>query len=179
MRSLSASRITGRSNLPKVTYGSNDAEMMRDYLVGVCGFKPENIKLLVNEGATKSDLEAYFEEWLLRNVRKGAFVFVYFAGHGTPNPEEGDAYIVPYDGEQGFISKLYPLSKLYTALAALPTSQIVVALDACFSGLGSRSVLPKGARAGFVPVKLKGGDRRSEQCRGADRLSGRRDQPGF
>jgi len=140
--------------LPKVTYAKKDAEIMKDYLVGVCGFKTENVKLLVDDGAAFTDLTAYCEEWLTRNVRKGSFVFVYFAGHGTPSPDKGEAYLVPYDGEPGFVSKLYPLSRLYSSLAALPTDQVVVALDACFSGAGGRSVMEQGKRP-LVAVDLE------------------------
>jgi hypothetical protein len=140
--------------LPKVTYAKKDAEAVKDYLVGVCGFKEGNIKLLTDDGASLSDLTAYCEEWLARNVRKGSFVFVYFAGHGTPSPDKGEAYIVPYDGEPGFVSKLYPLSRLYSSLAALPTDQVVVALDACFSGAGGRSVMEQGKRP-LVAVDLE------------------------
>jgi len=143
-----------QSALPKVTYARKDAEAMKDYLVSVCGFKEGNIKLLVDDDATLSDLTAYCEEWLARNVRKGSFVFVYFAGHGTPSPDKGEAYIVPYDGEPGFVSKLYPLSRLYSSLAALPTDQVVVALDACFSGAGGRSVMEQGKRP-LVAVDLE------------------------
>jgi hypothetical protein len=141
-------------SLPKVTYAKKDAEAVKDYLVGVCGFKEANIRLLVDDGASLSDLTAYCEEWLARNVRKGSFVFVYFAGHGTPSPDKGEAYIVPYDGEPGFVSKLYPLSRLYSSLAALPTDQVVVALDACFSGAGGRSVMEQGKRP-LVAVDLE------------------------
>jgi len=140
--------------LPKVTYARKDAEAMKDYLTSVCGFKEGNIKLLVDDGAALSDLTAYCEEWLARNVRKGSFVFAYFAGHGTPSPDKGEAYIVPYDGEPGFISKLYPLSRLYSSLASLPTDQVVVALDACFSGAGGRSVMEQGKRP-LVAVDLE------------------------
>ncbi|MCX6841635.1 MAG: caspase family protein [candidate division WOR-3 bacterium] len=142
------------SNLHKVTYARKDAEAVKDYLVGVCGFKEGNIKLLTDDGASLSDLTAYCEEWLTRNVRKGSFVFVYFAGHGTPSPDKGEAYLVPYDGEPGFVSKLYPLSRLYASLAALPTDQVVVALDACFSGAGGRSVMEQGKRP-LVAVDLE------------------------
>jgi len=136
-----------RSNrIPKVEYAKRDAESMRDYLTNICGIPIENIMTLIDDKATLSDLTAYIEEWLKRNVRKNSFVFVYYAGHGTPNPEKGDAYLVPYDGEPGFISKLYPLSRLYSSLDSLPSENIVVALDACFSGAGGRSVIEEGKR---------------------------------
>ena len=143
--------IIGISNyrstkIPKVKYAKRDAETIKDYLINICGIPSENIISLIDEKATKSDLEAYIEEWLARNVSKNSFVFIYFAGHGTPDPEKGDAYLVPYDGEPGFISKLYPLSKFYNSLDNLPTEDIVVALDACFSGAGGRSVIEEGKR---------------------------------
>ncbi len=138
--------------IPKATFAKRDAEIIKDYLVNICGISEDNIMMLLNDKAAKSDIEAYLEEWLARNVRKNSFVFVYFAGHGTPNPEKGDAYLVPYDGEPGFISKLYPLSRFYNALENLPSDNIVVALDACFSGAGGRSVIEPGKRP-LVPVK--------------------------
>jgi uncharacterized caspase-like protein len=101
---------------------------------------------MTDDMATIGDIQAGIEEWLQRNVSKNSFVFVYFAGHGTPNPEKGDAYLVPYDGEPGFISKLYPLSRFYSSLDNLPTENIVVAIDACFSGAGGRSVIEEGKR---------------------------------
>ena len=143
-----------RSNkIPKVKYATRDAESVKEYLVNVCGIPKENIISLTDDKATLSDLTAYIEEWLARNVNKNSFVFIYFAGHGTPNPEKGDAYLVPYDGEPGFISKLYPLKRFYNSLEKLPTENIVVALDACFSGAGGRSVMEEGKRP-LVPVKI-------------------------
>lgn len=134
------------TKIPKVKYAKRDAETMKEYLVNVCGVPDENIMTLYNDRATLSDLTAYIEEWLARNVSRNSFVFIYFAGHGTPNPEKGDAYLVPYDGEPGFVSKLYPLARFYNSLEKLPTNQIVVALDACFSGAGGRSVIEEGKR---------------------------------
>ena len=141
------------AKIPDVKYATRDAEGMRDYLINLCGIPDENITMLTDERATLSDLTAFIEEWLARNVSKNSFVFIYFAGHGTPNPEKGDAYLVPYDGEPGYISKLYPLKRFYNALEKLPSKKIVVALDACFSGAGGRSVIEKGKRP-LVPVKI-------------------------
>jgi uncharacterized caspase-like protein len=111
------------------------------------GYPEENIVTLTNENATKSDFEKYFEKWLWNNVEKESVVFVYFSGHGAPNPGSGDAYLVPYDGDPSFIEQTgYSLKRLYNALGKLPAKEIIVALDSCFSGAGGRSVLAKGAR---------------------------------
>ncbi len=92
-------------------------------------------------------MEKYFEKWLSNNVEKEGTVFVYYSGHGAPNPNTGDAYLVPYDGDPSFIEQTgYSLKRLYKNLNKLPAKEIVVVLDSCFSGAGGRSVLAKGAR---------------------------------
>ena len=86
-------------------------------------------------------------------MEKDEEVFVYFSGHGSPNPQTGDAYLVPYDGDPSYLEETgYPLTRLYAALAKLPTKNVTVALDSCFSGAGGHSVLAKGARP-LVSVK--------------------------
>jgi len=119
---------------------------MAKYLEHLSGIPRSNIMMLTNDKVTKSDLEAYLEDWLPRRVTKNSRVFVYYAGHGAPDPQGKDAYIVPYDGNPDFPSKLYPLSRMYDTLNKLPTSDIVVMLDSCFSGAKGRSVASEGVR---------------------------------
>jgi uncharacterized lipoprotein YajG len=136
-----------RQKLPRADFAVSDARLVSDYLSKVMGYPEENIVNLINEHANKSDFEKYFEKWLSNNVEKGGTVFVYFSGHGAPNPKTGDAYMVPYDGDPSFIDQTgYPLKKMYEALGKLPAKEIIVALDSCFSGAGGRSVVAKGAR---------------------------------
>jgi uncharacterized caspase-like protein len=111
------------------------------------GYPEENIVTLINDRALKSDMEKYFEKWLSNNVEKEGTVFVYYSGHGAPNPKTGDAFLVPSDGDPSFIEETgYPLKRLYAKLEKLPAKEIIVVLDSCFSGAGGRSVLAKGAR---------------------------------
>jgi uncharacterized caspase-like protein len=136
-----------RQNLPKADYADNDAKIMAEYLTKVMGYPEENMVVLINDRALKSDLEKYFEKWLSNNVEKEGTVFVYYSGHGAPNPNTGDAYLVPYDGDPSFIEQTgYSLKRLYKNLNKLPAKEIIVVLDSCFSGAGGRSVLAKGAR---------------------------------
>ena len=136
-----------RQGLPKADFADHDARIVRDHLVKGLGYQEENVVLLLNDRATKSDMEKYFEKWLENRVDQGDSVFVYFSGHGSPNPKTGDAYLVPYDGDPAYIDTTgYPLKRLYDTLAKLPAKEVVVLLDSCFSGAGGRSVLAKGAR---------------------------------
>lgn len=136
-----------RNKLPKAEYAAHDAAVMNDYLTRVMGYQEENVVLLLNDRAAKSDIEKYFERWLPNRVEKDASVFVYFSGHGAPNPKTGDAYLVPYDGDPAFVDETgYGLKRLYGQLAKLPAKDVVVMLDSCFSGAGGRSVIGKGMR---------------------------------
>jgi uncharacterized caspase-like protein len=134
------------NDLPDAKFAERDAQAMRASLVAL-GYPERNIKLLTGSRATKSNLEAYLEEWLPRNSKEGGKVFVYFSGHGAPDPGSNQAYLVPFDGDPNYLEKTaYPVKKLYATLGKLKAKQIAVALDSCFSGAGGHSVLAEGAR---------------------------------
>jgi len=136
-----------RQSLPTANFAVRDAQVMTGYLTKVLGYPEENVVTLINDRALQSDFTKYFEKWLPNNVEPESTVFVYFSGHGAPDPKTGTAYLVPYDGDPTFIAETgYSLSRMYAALGKLPAKEIIVALDSCFSGAGGRSVLAKGAR---------------------------------
>jgi len=143
-----------RTKLPKADFAAHDAKVMGDYLSKTMGFSEENIAVLLNEQATRTDLEKYIEHWLPNRVEKDSTVFVYYSGHGAPNPKTGDAYLVPYDGDPAFVDATgYPLKRLYEQLGKLPAREVVVLLDSCFSGAGGRSVIAKGMRPMVLSVE--------------------------
>ena len=136
-----------RENLPKADFAAGDAKLAAEYFKRVLGVSETNLALLIDDRATKSDFEKYFERWLPNRVEAGDEVFIYFSGHGAPNAKSGDAYLVPFDGDPTYIAETgYPIKKLYEQLAKLPAKRVLVAMDSCFSGAGGRSVLAKGAR---------------------------------
>jgi len=65
-------------------------------------------------------------------------VFLYFSGHGVS--AAGVSYLIPYGGldlsKENRIDETQCISpsELSSALAALPTSKVIVALDNCYSG---------------------------------------------
>ena len=142
-------------------FAAGDAKLAAEYFKRVLGVPEANLALLTDDRASKGDFEKYFERWLPNRVEAGDEVFVYFSGHGAPNPAKGDAYLVPYDGDPTYIAETgYPLAKLYDRLSKLPAKSVTVAMDSCFSGAGGRSVIAKGARplvsvvSAEVPAKV-------------------------
>lgn len=133
-------------NVPKADYGARDAATVKKHLEAL-GFPARNIITLTGQEATASKLKSYLEEWLPLNVKKESTLFFYYSGHGAPDIKTGDAYLVPWDGDPKFLkSTALPLTRLYADLSKTKAKRVIVALDACFSGAGGRSVLAKGAR---------------------------------
>lgn len=138
--------IEDYQSVPKADYGVRDAKTVRRHLEAL-GFPSRNIISLTGAEATGSKLRGYFEEWLPLNVTPNSNLLVYYSGHGAPDVQSGDAYLVPWDGDPKFLkSTALPLKKIYADLAKTQAKRVIVALDACFSGAGGRSVLAKGAR---------------------------------
>jgi len=132
--------------VPKVPYAVNDAQAIAALLETQAGIPKTHIKLLTDSKATLSGMRNHLGEWLRLRVKTDSMVYVYFAGHGTPNLQTQSGSIVPWDGHPDFPAGLYPLTELEATLSALPTKEIIVFLDSCFSGGAGRSILPKGAR---------------------------------
>ena len=134
------------SNVPNADFADGDARAVRKHLVSM-GYPEKNIITLIDEKATMGTLAAKLESWLPKNVDEKSTVFVYFSGHGAPDVDSKEAYLVPWDGDpESLPSTALPLSRLYGDLNKLKARRVLVALDACFSGAGGRSVLPKGAK---------------------------------
>ena len=138
--------IEGYQSLPKSDYSYDDARLVKEYAKAL-GFRERNIELLIDEKATKTNIEKSLEAWLKNKVKPQSRVFVYYSGHGAPDPSTGEAYLVPYDGDPSYLSITgYSLKRLYSTLGKLSAREVTVVLDACFSGAGGRSVIAKGAR---------------------------------
>lgn len=133
-------------NLPEAKFAERDAMAFQHHLIAL-GVPPRHIAYLAGERASRSALVMNVNRWLPSNVKPDSRVYFYFSGHGAPDSESGDAYIVPFDGNpEDLEDTAYSLRGLYAKLSALKARRVIVALDSCFSGAGGRSVIAKGAR---------------------------------
>ena len=142
------------TSLPTADFANHDAEAVRSHLIAL-GYAPRHIKVLQGEGATRSKMAAYIEDWLPKNVTPDSTVFFYYSGHGSPDAKTNQGYLVPADGDPEYLDRTgYSLNELYKRLSALPVKHVLVALDSCFSGSGGRSVMAKGARPLVTQIDL-------------------------
>ena len=86
-------------------------------------------------------------------------VIFYYAGHGIPNEQSHDAYLLPIDGDGKMTDACYSLSRLYQELESMNARQVIVFMDACFSGSKRGEGMLALARGVAIKVKeepLKG-----------------------
>lgn len=141
-------------SLPAATYAENDARGYKRSFLSI-GVPEENIVLLNGERASRNDIVKYLEEWLPGQTQPDSRIFIVYSGHGAPKPEDGTAYLVPWDGDASFLkTTAYALDQLFDRLNSLRAQQIFVFIDACFSGSGGRSVIAHGIRP-MVTVRTK------------------------
>lgn len=123
-----------------------DAQEFARLAVRTLGVSEDHVRLLLDEHATRGDLDKALA-WLELNVPVGGRVYFFYSGHGAPDALNGSAYVLPYDGDPSALDQTgMPLSKLTERLSKTKASESIAFVDACFSGAGGRSVLPKGAR---------------------------------
>lgn len=140
-------------NVAEARFAGRDAWAFRKHLLAL-GVPVGNVLYIDGQRAGRTAIEKYLESWLPRNVRESSRVYFYFAGHGAPDAAAKKPYLLPWDGDPKFLKTTgYPLDKLYKNLNKLKAREIVVVLDACFSGAGGRSVLAEGTR----PLVMKAG----------------------
>jgi hypothetical protein len=128
----------------------NDARQMRRLLVDRYGFADADIETVEKTAATKAGIFAAFER-LIARAKPGDLVVYYYSGHGVPVPDQTpldeadgiDEAFVPYDANNNAEGDPDPKTvflddTLGDFLKRLPTKNVVVLLDACHSGTGTR-----------------------------------------
>jgi hypothetical protein len=144
-------RRYARSEIPMVEYAGRDAALIKRYLTETFGFREDNI--IFEEDAGLSTFHRIFgardnfrgQLFNYLATDRSSDVFVFYSGHGAPDPASGSAYLVPADADPQTLALTgYPLRTLYENLAQLPVRSLTVVLDACFSGLSDRGSLLRG-----------------------------------
>jgi len=136
-----------KQGVPDVAYAHRDVNVLKRYLRKTMGFE----KIFMVKGATKGDFQTWFgtEEnpggRLSNHVNPGqSRVFVYYVGHGAPGPLSQERYFVPVDANPDYIESAgYPASRFYNNLKSLSSQELIVVLDACFSGYTQEGLLFK------------------------------------
>lgn len=125
--------------IPDLNGAVDDAWNFYHYLVNPQGAKldPSRVQLLLNEEATRQAVDKALGQFITRSCPQDQ-VFIYFAGHGAPEPGRPDeAFLLLHD------TRLNSLVSTAVSMSQLPnflkwrtgeTAQLLMMIDACHSG---------------------------------------------
>ena len=123
-----------------------DAERFAEMTRTTLGIPDDHVRLLLDDRATRTDI-AKQVRWLTTNVPSGGRIYLYFSGHGAPDPTSGVSYIVPYDGDPQYLGEsAIKMTQILGDLEKTRARDVLAIADSCFSGAGGRSVLAPGTR---------------------------------
>ena len=136
----------GLSGTPKLEGVPYDIESAKK-IAAVMGVSNENIKILRDENATKSNILNAIRD-AGNNVKEGAKLFIYFSGHGTryfdKNIQACNEGLLSYDGLSITNKEIAQVSQEIYRKA----DKVITFVDAChsqnvLSSLGGRAILKK------------------------------------
>jgi hypothetical protein len=119
----------------------------------IMGFAPAQTKVLFDDQATYANVKDALATWAHEGVGPNDRVLIYFSGHGArvldPRPDKAgsiDDALVLHDVQLVHVNGKSSLGHVLmghefgTALAAIPSKNILVLIDACHSGTATRSL---------------------------------------
>jgi len=128
---------SGLSSEVNVVFAVNDATIFKKYCINTFGVPESNVKFYANATGGQMNQAISWINKLIQKEGGDAEVIVYYAGHGLPDEQTHEPYIIPVDVSGAELQSAIKLQALYSKLTEYPSKKITVFMDACFSG-GSR-----------------------------------------
>jgi len=134
----------------------NDVDSMRKLLTEGFGVAEKDIKVLLDEQATRSNILSAMDDWLIGQSASNDRVFFHFSGHGyyteDLNGDEGgdgrDEVLVPADAlcaSGGDCKNLVLDDEIGERMDQLADRFVFTLIDSCHSGTATRSLLEAGS----------------------------------
>lgn len=129
----------GLDSESNVDFAIADAKAFKAHAINVFGVPEDNIILLKNARAVEMFNEIDKIKHVIRALNGKAEIIFYYAGHGFPDEQTREPYLIPVDVTGTNLRFAVKINDLYKELTEYPSERITVFLDACFSG-GARNV---------------------------------------
>ena len=136
-----------------MNYALNDANTFANYCQKTLGIPQQNIRCYRN--ATYGTMLSALDEIKgIANAYHGNLdVIFYYAGHGVPSEADKNAYLLPVDADGVRTEVCLSTKRLYQTLGELNAKNVVVFMDACFSGAQRGEGMLASARGVALKVK--------------------------
>ncbi len=114
------------------------------------GFKPDQIRVLLDDAATSTAIAGSIRSWIAPSAGANDPVLIYFSGHGAQVEDQNgdetddrmDEFWVTSDSEvvNGRVRGYLLDDEIDALLALIKSNRVLVILDTCHSGSGSRDL---------------------------------------
>ena len=125
------------ADIPDLEFAGADARAVYEFLTSSAAgpFEEDHVRFLTDEQATGEAMrDALFV--FLQQADWDDLVFIYYAGHGAPDPNRPDnLYLLPTDSDlDALASTAFPMWDVKTALRRqIAAERVIVVADACHS----------------------------------------------
>lgn len=138
-----------------VASANHDGEVFAQYCRETLGI-PANQVILIKDATYGNMLSAVNQ---LKNTVSAmgpqSDVIVYYAGHGVPDENTKDAYLLPVDADPQVMATAYSLKTFYDELGKMNANDVMVFIDACFSGANRGDGMLAEARGVVLKAKAQ------------------------
>jgi parvulin-like peptidyl-prolyl isomerase len=121
-----------------VDFAKNDATIFKEYCIKTLGIPEKQVILVTNATAAIMNQKLSQINLLAKNENGNAELIFYYSGHGLPDEQTKEPYLIPVDVSGSTVQSGVKLQTVYDKLTEYPTKKVTVFIDACFSG-GARN----------------------------------------
>lgn len=147
---ISDYQFQGKGGLTNLLFADDDANDFSGALKKV-GWRSSHIKMLLNEKATKRNIQIALESWLTK-AGEHDLIVVFWAGHGFPDPEDPQkVYFACYDTELSIPATGYRMDRVRVSLEERGVRNVLFFGDTCHAG----KLITRGDKENSMAVYLK------------------------
>ena len=136
-----------------VPFAKNDGEVFKIYCQKTLGIPDDHIRFVPDATLGEMNFSIFWLGNMLKAYDGEAKAIFYYSGHGMPDENGKEAYLLPVDGFSQSTEGAMSTKSLYSKLGEMPSRNIFVFLDACFSGARRDGKMLASSRGVAVKVK--------------------------
>lgn len=165
--------VVGISNFKdssiNLKYAAKDATDFKNFLVSSEHFKPDHVKLLTDENASRDNILGMLgDKWLANRVKADDLVLVYVSSHGSSATTEagGTNFLVAYDtNKNSLMATGIPMQWLVNMIGQqVHSDRIILIMDVCHSGAAGEGQKALTRTVGLDPQAMQFGKGQMVLC---------------
>ena len=137
-----------------VTYAERDAKLFKEYAIKTLGIPHDNILFMINAKSIEMNRQINKMKTIIKNLNGDVEILFYYAGHGLPDIQTKESYLIPVDVSGSDLKYAIKLSEVYENFTEYPSKKVTVFLDACFSGGGRNIGLLSSRGIKLIPKEI-------------------------